>query len=103
VRNVVSSAVGTAAKLAIYLVPELDSWFAHKLTHLPKTEGPVYDELIVEPMETIMKPFVGTPSAKATPTERGEHAPSQTVGRVQWTQVCASCRYKGALTSSLRA
>jgi hypothetical protein len=89
VRQVVSSAVGTAAKLGTMLAPELETWFAHKLTHLPKIETPLYGELMFETIEQVMKPFFGTHGTKASSlTEKGEHATSsQTIGRVQWTQV----------------
>jgi hypothetical protein len=96
VRHVMNSAVGTAAKLAAVLAPELQSWFTHKLTALPLTETPVYEEA-VKTMEQLMKPFAhqlsGTGTAleklKKSNTESGHNpSPTQTaLSRVQWTQV----------------
>jgi hypothetical protein len=91
VRNVVTSAVGTAAKLAAVLAPELEAWFTHKLTSLPTTVTPIYDEVAVESMEGVMKPFVPPQGAEKSKSNEGNtRSPTQTavaLSRVQWTQV----------------
>lgn len=79
-----NSAVGTAAKLATVLIPELKSWFNHQLTFLPKIDTPIYDELEVEPIEQLMKPFFGD---NFQTVKDDSNAGNTNVSRVQWAQV----------------
>lgn len=82
-----NTAVGTPAKLATVLFPELESWFTHQLTHLPKIDTPIYDELQVEPIEQVMKPFFGDSQREQSHETEGSTPVVQSFSKVQWTQV----------------
>lgn len=85
-RNVISSAVGSAAKLAVVLAPELELWFTHKLTTLPTTMTPNYEELAVESTDTIMRSFAPLHASDERRKDSASSLPP-TLSRVQWTQV----------------